>query len=229
MITAVNNVTFTLIEHEDLFAEYRNEIEAFWAEICRKNPHAYSEHVLSVMETKQDGMNYALTIGWIRFHESFYSKMVGNIKTRTLFSGGYILTEDGYFCVALDKRPTINLIGGVASADDFTDGQYDPELCLIREFKEEIGMDITDEHFCYKLRYIRTTPDDVKYAPFGLLYEVRTTLKKEELKVLFEKNARDDELQCLLFFRPGDYSIFEQYEQRPYLRELFERIEKESK
>lgn len=228
MITEVNNVTFTLIEHGDLFAGYREDIEAFWAEICRNDPNAYSDQVLSVLETKQDGADYALTIGWIRFHESFYSKMVGNIRTRTLFSGGYIVTDDGYFCVALDKRPTINLIGGVASVDDMTAGKYDPAHCLIREFREEVGLDITDEAFHYELKYMRSAPDDVKYAPIGLLYEVRTTMQKEELQELFRQNERDDELQDLLFFRSGDYSIFGKYKQRPYIRELFEQIESES-
>ena len=145
-------------------------------------------------------------------------------KTRALFSGGYVITSDGYYCVAADQNMDINLIGGLASLLDIKDGNYNPELCLIREFKEEIGADIKGEGFSYELRYIKVPAGDEIYFPVGLIYEVKTSLSKKELEKLFTENAHDNELDSLVFFEKDEKTVFANNTRRPYLNELFDII-----
>ena len=217
MIREVKNVEFEIIETPDPYASYREDIERFWKEYCLKNPSAFSEKILNLFDTEETKKGLILRIGWINFYEAFYSKHVGNIKTRNLFSGGYILTSDGYYCLAVDWENQINLIGGAASKKDFEGGEFDPELCLIRESREELGIDITDEHFRYELKYIKLDGGEEYYFPVGILYEVRTDYSRKELENIFARNAHDNELQTLAFIRLDDPEGFVLNTRRKYI------------
>ena len=226
MITEVKNVEFEIIKTPDPFTGYRDDIERFWHEHCLRHPDAYNEKILNLFGLDEDGDTVKLRIGWINYYEAFYSKIIGNIITRNLFSGAYILTSDGYYCLAVDMNSEINLIGGVASKDDFEDGKYDPDLCLVREFREETGMDITDSHFSYTLKYLKITSGSENYFPVGLIYEVKTDYTKEEIEEQFKNNNRDNELQNLLFVKFDDSEEFAISTRRKYILELFDQIRK---
>ena len=224
MIIEANNVEFEIVEIPDPFAEYRSDIEFFWAEYCRKNPGSYSERVLNVSSVERTVQGFKLYISFADFYEVLYSKVIGNIKTRNLFSGGYIQTSDGYFCLVVDRNNEINLIGGVASLNDFDDGRFIPELCLKRECKEEMGIDISDDHFSYALKYLRITSDNEPYFPVGLLYEIKTIYSKQELENLFAGSSHDNELLKLKWFRLDNIEELEINTRRKYIIELFDLI-----
>lgn len=225
MITEVKNVEFNIIDTSDPFEQFRDDIERFWAEYCSKHPEAYSEKILNLFGSEETAHGIRLIIGWINYYEAFYSKIAGNIQTRNLFSGAYIITSDGYYCVAVDWNSEINLIGGVASAEDFENGKYIPEKCLVRECKEEMGIDITDDHFSYELKYLKITSGDENYFPTGLIYEVKTDYTKSEIEELFMTNAHDNELQAIKFLRPDDSEVLAG-SRRKYIFELFDMMRK---
>jgi 8-oxo-dGTP pyrophosphatase MutT (NUDIX family) len=227
MIIRVKNIEFEIMETADPFSEFRNDIEQFWAEHCRKNPEAFSEKILNVLGTEETAQGIKLQIGIANYYEAFYSKNVGNIKTRNLFSGAYILTSDGYYCLAVDTTNEINLIGGVASLEDFDNGRYIPELCLIRECKEEMGIDITDEHFTYELKYLKVTSGNENYFPVGILYEINTSYSKYELETIFKSNPHDNELSSLKFIRLDGCNEPGISTRRKYIIELFDLLRKE--
>ena len=224
MIREVKKVDIIQTDLADPFKDRRADIEKFWADYLKENPDAFSEKILNVFEIKENDQEYVLTTGFINYYEAFYSRTIKDFKTRTLFSGGYVITSDGYYCVAADQNRDINLIGGIASLLDFKDGRYDPELCLIREFKEEIGADITSKDFNYDLRYIKAPSGDEVYFPVGLLYEVRIGLTKKDLETLFTQNSHDNELGSLVFFGENEKTVFENNTRRPYVNELFDII-----
>ena len=224
MIKEVKKADIKLTATNDPFKDHRDEIEKFWEGFRKENPEAYSEQILNVFEIEERDQEYTLTAGLINFYESFYSRTTNMYKTRALFSGGYVITSDGYYCVAADQNTDINLIGGLASLLDIKGGRCDPELCLIREFKEEIGADINGNEFSYNLRYIKIPTGDEIYFPVGLIYEVKTSLSKKELEDVFSKNAHDNELGSLVFFEKDEKAVFENNTRRPYLNELFDMI-----
>ncbi len=225
MIREISNVEFNMIRTSDPFGEFRDDIERFWAEYCANHPEAYSENILNLFDYEETANGIRLNIGWINYYEAFYSKIVGNIQTRNLFSGAYIITSDGFYCVAVDWNSEINLIGGVASAEDFENGEYIPEKCLIRECQEEMGIDITDNRFSYELKYLKITSDNENYFPTGLIYEVRTDYTRSEIEELFKTNAHDNELQAIKFFRPDDSEVLAG-SRRKYIFELFDMMRK---
>lgn len=222
MIKEAKNVDIKQTITADPFMEHRADIEKFWEDYRKGNPEAYSEQILNVFEIKENDQDFTLTTGLINCYESFCSRTTQKYKTRALFSGGYVITSDGYYCVASDQNTDINLIGGLASLLDIRDGDYDPELCLIREFKEEIGADIKDGRFSYELKYIKVPKGDEIYFPVGLIYEIRTSLSKKELANVFEENAHDNELGALVFFGKDEKTVFEKNTRRPYINELFD-------
>ena len=224
MIREVKNVEFEIIETADPFTRFREDIETVWKKHCLDDPSAFSEKILNLFDTEETEDGLKLRIGWINYYEAFYSKYVGNIRTRSLFSGGFILTSDGYYCLAVDWENQINLIGGLASKDDFRDGRFVPELCLIRESKEEMGIDITDEHFRYELKYIKTSSDEEYYSPVGLLYEVKTDHTRKELEDMFMRNSHDNELQTIQFVRLDNPEGCVLNTRRKYIIELFDLI-----
>ena len=223
MIREVKNVEFEMIETDDPFSRFREDIENVWKKHCLEDPSAFSEKILHLFDTEETEKGLKLRIGWINYYEAFYSKHIGNIKTRSIFSGGYILTSDGYYCLAVDWENQINLIGGLASKDDIKDGRFVPELCLIRESKEEMGIDITDEHFQYELKYLKVGGDEY-YSPVGILYEVKTDHTKKALEDMFLRNAHDNELKTIQFIRLDDPEGFALHTRRKYIIELFDQI-----
>lgn len=222
MIKELSKVTFTETDRDDPFRAYRKEIEEFWAYCCRENPDAYSEEILNVFDVRGKDKEFILDTGKIDFYEGFFSKHTGKIKASPLFSGGYLKTRDGYFCLALDKDRNINLIGGLASLTDYKDGIYDPDICLAREFLEETGCDIREGSFSYSIKYIKVPDEDEAYSPTGLIYEVKTSYGNDEIYKIFRESRHDSELSSLIFFLPDEEEIFRKNNRRPYINSLFD-------
>ena len=224
MITETGQINFTEVKLEDPFKSQRRDIEDFWKTYHTNNPDSYSEKVLNVFGLVKEDNNYTLSIGWINFYESLYSKLTERIKTRTLFCAGFMITSDGYYCLAVDNNDHINLIGGVSSLKDVKDGWFIPDHCLIRECEEEIGVDIYQDGFDYSLKYIKIPKEDEIYSPIGLIYEIKTDQTKNELETVFLNTPHDNEIKSLKFFDSNEKDLFGKNKRRPYINELFELI-----
>ena len=153
--------------------------------------------------------------------------MVGNIKTRSLFSGGYILTNDNYICFVIDKNSIMNLVGGMASIEDFIKDKYNPNLCIAREFKEEIGLDINSDKFIYSIKYIKY-PNDIEDIKFhysvGLIYEIRADYSKDELDYLFNHSKHDNEIKSIFYLKLNECANLNEYIKKDYIDELYSLI-----
>ena len=123
----------------------------YWNDFSKNTPEVFNGDVISVFDIRNLNGYYNITINIIKYCDVIYSKMVGNIKTRALFSGGYILTNDNYIGFVIDKNNIVNLVGGMTSTEDFINDKYDSNLCMTREFKEEIGLDINSDKFDYSI------------------------------------------------------------------------------
>jgi hypothetical protein len=88
-----------------------------------------------------------------------------------------------------------------------------------------MGIDITDDHFSYELKYLKITSGDENYFPTGLIYEVKTDYTKSEIEELFKTNAHDNELQAIKFLRPDDSEVLAG-SRRKYIFELFDMMRK---
>lgn len=227
MLKKVNNINFLLRENNNEFNIYKEEIYNYWNQFSNKNPNVFNGNVISVSKIESHNDNYNLTINIIKFCDVIYSKMIGNIKTRVLFSGGYIITKDNYIGFVINKNNIVNLAGGMAADEDCINGKYNPNLCIEREFKEELGIDINSDKFNYCIKYLKCPSEDElskNYYSMGLIYEIRTDYNKEELNDLFNNLNHDDEVISLLFLKQNEFFKLNEYVKKDYIDELCDLI-----
>ena len=232
MIKIIKNVNFILNKNNSNNNYiYKKEIERFWNDYSKNKPEMFNGDVVSVSEIKEVDGNYNITIDIIKFCNIAYTKMVGNIKTRSLFSGGYIVTSDNYIGFAINKDNMINLVGGMASIEDFINDKYDSDSCIKREFIEEMGIDINDDKFSFQLKYIKYPEgeEDKKFHyPVGLIYEIKSGYSKSELDNLFKSLKHDNEISSILFFKLDEHFNIDNYSKKDYIDELYKIIVKEN-
>lgn len=206
--------------------ENKKGIEENWNEFIKdKNPGDFfdgdiycvteihdSESTLKISKTKYSSMIYAL----------FTKKMI----IRSLFSASYIKTIDNYVCIILNKRDQLNTIGGMASNEDIIDNKFDYTKCLIREFNEELGIDLNNnDEFMIDLKYLKyPSGDDMEksYYPVGTLFEINTNHTKNELIQIFNNTIHENEVKELKFYNQDNFDDVFSYDKKvEYIDELF--------
>ena len=96
MLKKVKNINFLLKENNNEFDLYKKDILNYWNQYCKNNPNVFNGYVISASNIEQYDDDYNITINIIKYCDSIYSRMIGKIKTRIIFSGGYIITKDNY-------------------------------------------------------------------------------------------------------------------------------------
>lgn len=227
MLKNIKKINFILSQNNNEYDSYKEDIVKYWNDFSKDKTEIFNGDVVSVQDINESNDDYKLTLNIIKFSDVVYSKMVGKIKTRALFSGGYILTSDNYIGFVIDRRNIVNLVGGMASIEDFVDDKYDPNLCMVREFKEELGLDIDSDKFDYVIKYIKCPSDSENmqsHYPIGLIYEIKTDYSKEELSSLFNDSKHDNEINSILFLSFNDSDKLKQYTKNAYIDELYRLI-----
>ena len=229
MLKEIKHVIFKLEDKPKAFSKYQNEISKCWKDYSRDRKDDFDGEVIAVTNISSKEDIYDITISVIKYSELIYSKMIKEIKIKALFSGGYIITRDNYICFALNKKNVINLVGGLASSEDIVNSTYDSSLCMLREFKEELGLNLNDNKFRYSIKYIKySTEEDIKKNhSIGLIYEIKTDYTKDELNNLFISMNHDNELKELIFLRKNEISKLNEYDKVVYIDELYSLIKGE--
>ena len=196
--------------------ELQTDIDRVWNEFIKdKEEGSYFNgdvYLVTGVEESDNG-RYTLIIGSSKYADLVYARETGLLKIRSLFSSSYLVTGDGYYCVMMNNRGTINTIGGMASVSDFNDNGFDSLKCLKREWKEEMSIILNDESGLYMAnqRFIKIPneeQDKIPLYPIGVLYEVRTPLSRDDVMKQFMKNKEktDGEIKELLFFDETTYN-----------------------
>ncbi len=226
MIKAINKLN--IIYDGDLIIDddTNKSIKEVWNNYIKdKNPNDYYDgDIYSVTSINQD--NVSLHISKTKFSSLIYAKMTNNLTIRSLFSTSYLKTKDNYICIILNKRNKINAIGGMADNKDFKDNQFDYEGCLIREVKEELGINLKDNNnYEVILKYLKYPLEEElnkSYYSVGTLYEINTKFTKDELINIFNNSKHDDEVKKLMFYDENNYKELFLYDNKAeYLEELF--------
>ena len=207
----------------------KNDIKKFWYSfVLDKESNDYFDgdiYCVSDIDDKVPSIEFLKT----KFSYLAYAKMEKRIVVRSLFSSGFIRTSDNYICIILNNKGRLNTIGGMASNDDIKDNSYDYNECLIREFKEELGFDLkNNEYFDFKIKYLKYPKDeelDKSHYPVGILFEINTKYKRDELIDLFNKSNHDNEVKELMFYNIDNYKdVYSFNNKTDYLDELFSLI-----
>lgn len=213
--------------------ELQKEIDLTWEKFSNgKDPKDFfNGNVFLITDIKNDN-GYILTIGQSKYADLIFAKRTSKITVRSLFVASYVITFDKQICVIKNKRNKINTIGGMADKADFIGQQFIPLNCLLREWKEEIGIDLNDfkNYFSVTPRYLKipsVNEMEIPLYPIGILYEVKTNLTSLEIISMFNKykSLTDGEVSELVFYNKDTFSqVRDCKNAESYLFELFENI-----
>ena len=204
----------------------KRHIKEVWNDFIKdKNPNDFYEgDIYCVTNINQE--NLSINVSKTKYSSLIFAKKTNSLIIRSLFSASYIRTIDNYICIILDKRDRLNAIGGMADNKDFIDNNFESESCLIREVKEELGINlINNNNFEIILKYLKypsKTELTKSFYPVGTLYEIKTKYTKEELINIFKNNKHEIEVKELKFYNKNNYKEVYSYENKTeYLDELF--------
>lgn len=234
MLKKVEDIKFRMNGILELNEEISKEINCYYEEFKNKNPSAYNEKIIVVTNFNNVNSKFEMEVKETLFSSVLYAKHNKKIKIRPLFSAGYIVTKDNYVGIVLNQQyilsseNTLNLVGGMAGTQDIIDGEYKSEECLKRELKEELGFDLINDKFEYKLKYLKFPSDkdeNISCYPIGTIYEIRTKYTKDELSNIFDKNIHDSEVKDIIYFSKDNYKdIFKYKNRKEYLVELLKNL-----
>lgn len=234
MIKEINSIKISYKGKEEIDEKLKEKIESNWNEITKDSDFLHEGEILEVTNIIESNGSFEIELKSTTFSHYMFSKISDETNVNSMFSGAYILTSDGYAVGCMEKylennvySEIVNLIGGVADIKDIKNGTYSCEDNLIREYKEETGIDINDKKFTIKLKYLKypSEDEDKKSYPIGTIFEIKTEYTKDELDELFIINQHDNELAKLIFFNKKNYKEIYKYKNRKqYIPELWERI-----
>lgn len=204
----------------------KKEIEKEWIKFSKdKNPKDFFDGDIYCV-TDIDESVPLISISKTKYSYLIYAQKTNKLVIRSLFSAGYIRTSDNYVCIILNNRNRLNTIGGMADNRDIKDDKFDYDGCLIREFKEELGIELDSNlNFKIKLEYLKYPQGkdlDDSFYPVGTLYEIKTKYTKDELIYIFNNSKHDCEVKNLKFYNQDNYNEIYSYDKKEeYLDELF--------
>lgn len=197
MIKVINTIKFLYRGKLELDNDTNNKVLNFWDKLQQETELLKEGKILVVNNLISNGNDFEIELKETIFSNFMYAKenKIGDL--RVMFSGAYILTDDGYVVCVLNnyyenelKFETLNLVGGMADADDIVDGEYSSSKCLKREFKEELGFDLESDRWKIQLKYLKCPSEKenpVGY-PIGTIYEIKTEYTKEQIKKCLKNN-----------------------------------------
>ena len=217
--------------------EVKCDICHTWEEYTKgKNTNdCFDGDIFLVTDIHSNGEDYILEIGKGKYSELIYAKQTGKLHIHSLFVASYIVTSDNYFCFVMDNGNRVNTIGGMADKADFINGVFAPEICLAREIKEELGVNLYSNNlFCnISAKYLKLANEEerkLSLYPIGILYEITSTLTKMQLTRILQTSKEQVEEQNIkpVFYAQKDFYQLEQYENKvSYIMELISNILKE--
>ena len=157
--------------------DLRKEIEKFWEEQVKLNPHLFNGQVWSVVKFEELPDKLRLTIQKTNYAHYLYDERVGiegKYGCYNLNCGILLETKDGYYIIGEMNETTsypkgLQISGGNLDQNDIKpDGEVDIVNNIARELKEELNIDLFDKNLVeeYKMQYMEI-PEGKRhsYAP----------------------------------------------------------------
>lgn len=234
MIKIINKINFIYNGKLEFDNDIKSKVVHYWKKLQQETKLLKEGNILVVNNLIANGNDFEVELKETTFSNYMYAKDKKIRDLRVMFSGAYILTADEYVVCVLNnyyenelKFEILNLVGGMADADDIVNGEYSSQKCLKREFKEELGFDLEGDDWKIQLKYLKfpSEGENPLNYPIGTIYEIRTTYTKEQIQKMFEKQIHDNEVESLVFFSKDNYTDISQYKhKKKYMSELWKCI-----
>ncbi|WP_342540406.1 hypothetical protein MHI39_24155 [Heyndrickxia sp. FSL K6-6286] len=220
----------------------QESINSYWEFLTEKGKMFYRGELFSIKEMKETGTELLVTLqrtDYAHFLFSKYCKIPNNFKCRVIVANGLILTKDNFFILGEMNNQTstpgrIQFIAGGIDDNDIIGNTVDIFSSLIREAKEEIGLDLNNQKLVQKVepRYI------VHWGNIALVYLIQLNIDSVDFLTQykqFEKCLYDTGIEpefSSIVLLSADYasvSDFLRFDERPKLDFLATVLKKEMK
>lgn len=150
-----------------LSSEQEIKVQKSWNSFIKGKNGFWDGELISV--TNFDLDNNTIEIGKTKFSCLIYSKNNNDLDVRSLFVSVLFKTTDDKYVVVKNNHGRINIIGGIIEESDIEYEAFNPEVCLKRELREEMNLDLYNpKHIkMYKMKYLKIPNPGRNY---GIVY-----------------------------------------------------------
>lgn len=201
----------------------KEKVDNYWNEFIKENTGYWNGEICIVNDVNLN--NTVLEISLAKFSNLIYAQNNHDLTIRSLFASILFKTKDNKYIVIKNNHGNINLIGGLADLDDFKDNLFIPECCIVREVKEECGINLKDKNqvISYSLKYLKIPDNNVCYSPVGLLYVGYLNFTSTDFANYMSNNVFDGEIKECFFYSAEECLNLELTDHDiSYLKELIE-------
>lgn len=218
----------------------QESINSYWDFLLASGEKFHRGELFTIKEMIENGNELLVKLhktDYAHFLFSKHCKIPDSFKCRVIVANGLILTKDNYIILGQMNNRTatpdrIQFIAGGIDGNDINEGTVDIFGSLIRETKEEIGIDLNDQNLVLKVepRYI------VNWGSIALIYRIKLDIDSAEFKIHYAKfektlyeNGVKPEFSSIVLL-PADYtsiSNFLKFDERPKLGFLSTVLKKE--
>ena len=205
----------------EISSDLRDKVQVFWNDFIQGKDGYWDGDLLSVTNYSEE--DHTIEVGKAKFSWLIYAKSHPGIDAHSLFVAILFQTLDGYYVITKNNHQQLNMLGGIVEDEDIVTGTFHPDICLRRELKEELQLDLyAKEHvLTYQMKYLKVPESKGNY---GVLYTGVLNFTKEEFKNYFIQGKKnfDHEITDIFLLTKEEVNKLKLNEDISYLYKLVE-------
>lgn len=210
-------------------SQYVSDCETYWLSLTEKGKKYFRGDVFTISKEvlNSDGIELSAELtDYAHFIYTVNRKSFEKYDCRSIYASALIMTADRKFVVGIMGRDTfapgkLQLVGGGIDQEDVLENRIDPEHCIRREIKEEIGIDAGDISVVRDFApYLLKTGGPSKF--YSAIFRLDLAVDEARLKSFYQRHVRDlkgrgksPEFEALLFIPADAISIGDLSENNP--------------
>jgi 8-oxo-dGTP pyrophosphatase MutT (NUDIX family) len=176
----------------NLSASLQESINLYWDSLMESGKTYQRGEIFSIKEVVETGEALHILLyktDYAHFLFSRHCEIPSNVKCRVVVANGVIRTQDNFLILGQMNRQTAQpgrlqfIAGGIDVVEDVREDSVDILATLIREAKEEVGIDLTDRNLVLKVepKYI------VQRENIGVVFMVQLAIDSLEFQKRYEQ------------------------------------------
>lgn len=193
-VYAYTKIDFRLLrERIELPRKYVENIKRNWQEEMNAGKQYKNGKIFTMSQSKIQGDYIQIFVQETDFAHYLYSRKqdINEYSCRSMAANALLLTNDNYFVLGKMSNLTsmanrVKFIGGTIDESDFENEVINIYNCVLREVKEEIGIDLYDNNFVKEvvpIAFLTRT----KLSFLNTLYLVKLNVSKDEIEKSFTR------------------------------------------
>lgn len=141
-------------------SDLKKKVDDHWSKLLERNPYLHNGEVFTVTQVEHNASSISIVLAETDYAHFLYSHQIGGLgqyNVRVIHSAAQVISADNKFIFgsmgAHTSRPgVIQCCGGGIDHDDVRGGLVDTDHSIIKELKEELGIDVRNKRQVKALR-----------------------------------------------------------------------------